>query len=201
MDEMEYVKELAIWFLFWLVMALGVAMVAVLAAAGIWRRPLPQGVGYWWSEDEYPMLPHPRHLVEPGWRQQERDMILAYLRAGHPYAYWPGYSWCRFACGIAEEKMGDKDFTDGEWTWPEGLAHYVECHAVRLPEPFVETMRRNEWKVPSSGAPREPRHPLMEMAFKGHVEPWMELTDWLAWCREEKLPLEPRKKRWWQFWK
>ena len=115
------------------------------------KLALPQGVGYWRSEYQ-PMLPHPQHLVEPGWRQQERDSILAYLRAGHIYAGYLGCSRCRFDCGIPDEEMGSQDLTDGEWVWPEGLAHYVECHAVRLPERFVETMQE-QVEGPPLGSP------------------------------------------------
>jgi hypothetical protein len=46
-----------------------------------------------------------------------------------------GYSQCRF-CGI---QNGSGEFTDGLLIWPEGLAHYVEKHHVRLPSE-VETL-------------------------------------------------------------
>ena len=29
------------------------------------------------------------------------------------------------------------EFTDGVYIWPEGLAHYLDAHAVRLPQQFV----------------------------------------------------------------
>ena len=44
-------------------------------------------------------------------------------------------SFCRFACG--ETAMGAEDLTDGTYVWPSGLVHYVEQHAVGLPEAFV----------------------------------------------------------------
>ncbi|HEY1188039.1 MAG TPA: hypothetical protein VGE74_10300 [Gemmata sp.] len=44
--------------------------------------------------------------------------------------------------------MGGRDLTDGVWMWPEGLAHYVECHAVRLPDEFVSTMESHGWEPP-----------------------------------------------------
>jgi hypothetical protein len=44
--------------------------------------------------------------------------------------------------------MGGRDLTDGVWMWPEGLAHYVERHAVRLPDEFVATMVAHEWEPP-----------------------------------------------------
>lgn len=34
--------------------------------------------------------------------------------------------------------MGGDDLTDGTYCWPEGLAHYLEHHAVRLPEAIVQ---------------------------------------------------------------
>jgi hypothetical protein len=60
-----------------------------------------------------------------------------------------GYSFCRFECGIPNNAMGDSDLSDGEWLWPEGLAHYVERHSVRLPDEFIQTMRSHSWQVPA----------------------------------------------------
>jgi len=44
--------------------------------------------------------------------------------------------------------MGTRCLTDGRWVWPEGLAHYIEVHHVRLPEEYVEVMKQNDWKIP-----------------------------------------------------
>jgi len=57
-----------------------------------------------------------------------------------------GYSFCRFACGIPDQQMGCTEFYDGVWVWPEGLAHYVECHSVLLPDEFIQTMRSHSWR-------------------------------------------------------
>lgn len=38
-------------------------------------------------------------------------------------------------------------YTDGEWLWPGDLSYYVRKYALKLPEEFVETMQKNEWKV------------------------------------------------------
>jgi hypothetical protein len=43
--------------------------------------------------------------------------------------------------------MGSQDLTDGVWVWPEGLAHYVSAHSVRLPEMFLEQARNHRYKV------------------------------------------------------
>lgn len=122
-------------------------------------------VGYWQSYEWQPYYPHPKHLVEPGWRESERSKIIAYLKSGHGCGHWCGYSYCRFGCfsqrpeknasklehrermdGI--KSMGCRDLTDGEWVWPEGLAHYVEKHNICLPDAFIETMQKNSWLIP-----------------------------------------------------
>jgi hypothetical protein len=60
--------------------------------------------------------------------------VAAYLRSGTVFAATAGVSVCRL-CGGAN---GSAEQTDGEhFVWPEGLAHYVEEHGVRLPDEVV----------------------------------------------------------------
>ncbi|WP_433088412.1 hypothetical protein ACQP1P_20535 [Dactylosporangium sp. CA-052675] len=60
--------------------------------------------------------------------------VAAYLRSGTAFAVAAGVSVCRL-CGAAN---GSAELTDGEhFVWPEGLAHYVEAHGVRLPDEVV----------------------------------------------------------------
>lgn len=59
-----------------------------------------------------------------------------------------GYSYCRFECGIPDEEIGAGHYFDAEWIWPVGLVHYIEHHAVRLPDEFIATMRANNWQIP-----------------------------------------------------
>ena len=66
-------------------------------------------------------LARPRH----GRRLSDRGFIL---RA------FGGYSTCRF-CG---KENGALEVSDGTWYWPDGLAHYLSEHDVRLPREFVE---------------------------------------------------------------
>src|SRR5436305_9788531 len=91
-------------------------------------------VGYWKSADNR-RYPKPQWLVRPGWHAGESDQIVGYLRAGNPCLSWFGASHCRFR--VCRQANGSSDFTDGEWIWPEGLAHYLEKHSVILPEEFV----------------------------------------------------------------
>ena len=60
---------------------------------------------------------------------------------------------------------GNLDLTDGVYLWPEGLAHYVREHDVRLPDEFTEHVRRRKalndsitvdetwWRGAAPGAP------------------------------------------------
>jgi hypothetical protein len=65
--------------------------------------------------------------------------------------------------------MGSREFTDGEWVWPEGLVHYVECHSVVLPEIFIEHCRSKGWKPAAASAARSRE---------------IDETFWRAWASE-----------------
>jgi len=117
------------------------------------QQPVLKGGGYWRS---LPMLssgdndkfPDPLSMICSSWCLTERSRIVDYLRTGITFAKWRGLSYCRFECGISYVEMGYRCLSDGEWVWPEGLAHYVAAHDVRLPDDFVLSMRRNGWKTP-----------------------------------------------------
>ncbi|MBA3462118.1 MAG: hypothetical protein H0T46_19315 [Deltaproteobacteria bacterium] len=93
-----------------------------------------EAVGYWFNDRAPSGYPRPQKLVAT-WEPVQRKAVVAYLRAGLTLETYRGKSHCRFACG--EQDMGHRDYTDGVFAWPEGLPHYVEKHAVRLPDHFV----------------------------------------------------------------
>jgi hypothetical protein len=135
------------------------------------RQPALKGVGYWRPLPKFRstrgnQFPDPTFLVDPGWCEAEREQITSYLRMGHRYQQWRGMSYCRFECGAPVWDMGTRCLSDGEWVWPEGLAHYVECHFVRLPDEFIDSMRRKGWQMPRDieGANRED-HGLPSTSF------------------------------------
>jgi hypothetical protein len=72
-------------------------------------------------------------LVDPGWSEDERRRVGQYLQRGTRVNQMGGLSECRFC----ERHNGSAELTDGVYCWPEGLAHYVSEHDVRLPEEFV----------------------------------------------------------------
>jgi hypothetical protein len=145
-----------------------------LKVIGFWRPYWPESV---WVPSE---LPDVTWLVRRGWRLRERGRILAYLRSGHTFLACAGFSTCRFwLCPVWRSRLGHRDLTDGQWVWPEGLAHYVQRHWVCLPDEFMETMRSNGWRVPPWD------HWAMARVW-GRRYDW---SFWIAWSRrQEKRP-------------
>ena len=98
--------------------------------------PLPstrvKAIGYW-IDDGRPDLPDPSDFIDADWVAAERQAVANYLNAGRPQSTGSGCSLCRI-CGLSN---GFEEFTDGTYLWPEGLAHYVADHSVRLPGEVV----------------------------------------------------------------
>jgi len=98
-------------------------------------------------------------LVErvPGSRTIGRD------RDGNPI--WPFDPRCN----------GNESCCDDRWFWPSGLAHYVERHAIRLPDEFVSHAAARGFRPAPASSPE----------FKKDWDFWM---NWAA----EHAPFSPR---------
>ncbi len=131
-------------------------------------------LGWWFHEEAPDAYPRPQLLVSPC-NEKERNDAVAYLRAGHTVVAYEASSHCRFACG--EPDMGHRDLTDGTFVWPDGLAHYVEHHDVRLPSHFVAHVHARGAKVAPFELPA-PRRGLFDKA------------PWLAWSRAQGACLD-----------
>jgi hypothetical protein len=94
-------------------------------------------VGYWKSDD-HPEWPQVDTFVDFDWDEDERIETWSYFSWGTRVHAYLGYSLCRL-CG---EKNGSAELTDGTYVWPEGLAHYIRQHGVRLPPVLVDHARR-----------------------------------------------------------
>jgi hypothetical protein len=99
-------------------------------------------IGYWQSPVNY-NWPKVEDFVDPNWDSEERELTINYLRAGAFARRFWGVSTCRF-CGA---ENGREELTDGEWLWPDGLAHYLAVHEVRLPHEFVAHARERYGRV------------------------------------------------------
>lgn len=90
-------------------------------------------IGYWAGAETDDSWPDPKDFMDPSWDSEEREVMASYLSAGLVARTYMGFSRCR-VCGV---NNGNLELSDGYYVWPDGLAHYVADHAVRLPERFV----------------------------------------------------------------
>lgn len=90
-------------------------------------------IGYWRGPDQ-PNLPDPAALIDERWDTLDRDRLAEVLASAATHQPGEGCSLCRI-CGAPN---GFLDLSDGTLVWPEGLAHYVAEHSVRLPADIVE---------------------------------------------------------------
>ena len=100
-----------------------------------------------------------------------RSQLAAYLDTGALYEHYRGFSWCRFFCGAQLTELGSRELTDGEWVWPEGLAHYVRAHGILLPEEFIK-------HALSQAVP-------LTATLKGTP---LDLDFWRIWCAARRSP-------------
>ena len=100
-----------------------------------------------WVSDERPDLPEPGALVDATWDADEREDVASYLGSGTVARAYLGFSTCR-VCGFS--RNGNLEFTDGVFLWPQGLAHYVSEHSVRLPPDIIEHARERLQEIQSA---------------------------------------------------
>lgn len=121
-------------------------------------------IGFWAATPDAstPVRPWPECSVDAAWAEsKEAETVASYLELhGVIESYEQGYSWCRFCCAAPARSLGCCSFTDGRFVWPEGFAHYVRCHGVRPPAPFVEHILQAALRA-DCGANWPIRHGLM----------------------------------------
>jgi hypothetical protein len=126
-------------------------------------------IGWWISSFDDASRPAPQELVCE-WQPDFRAAVVRHLASGRRLESYMGHSWCRFGCGIDAARMGSADLTDGQWIWPEGLAHYVEVHSVGLPQEFIEHVLSCPAPIPV-----DEKQPI-------------DWDYWTRWCAERRSP-------------
>jgi len=92
-----------------------------------------RSVGYW-RRESFPFLPDPHHYVDSSWDKAERDLVVRYLGQGRiQYPHLRGQ-----ICVLCGGSFGTNDLTDGTWSWPEDLTHYLVTHDVRPDQAFID---------------------------------------------------------------
>lgn len=79
-------------------------------------------------------LPWPGDFVDRSWDTHERLLVLDYLLGPHPDHPYRGSAFCRL-CGV---NLGNREFRDGTYTWPEGFPHYLAQHFVKPSQEFIQ---------------------------------------------------------------
>ena len=94
------------------------------------------------------MWPDPAQFVDRRWNRAVGAGVADFLQKATLVNQYRGISPCRF-CGC---RNGSAELTDGAYCWPEGLAHYVNEHDIRLPQEFVSHALSNPARL--SGLPQ-----------------------------------------------
>jgi hypothetical protein len=89
--------------------------------------------------------------VDASWDEDERREVAGYLSNGTVVAEYRGLSHCRFC----HQANGHREYTDRTYRWPEGLAHYVWIHNVRLPSVVVEHTKSRLKQLRREGSDRD----------------------------------------------
>ena len=126
-------------------------------------------IGYW-NDNFCVSSVNPRMLNVSNCVDQK---LIDYLKNGVEVAISPGFSFCRFDCGISDYEMGCRDFSDGVYIWPEGLSHYVEIHRIILPEFFINHAKLN-------------RYIICNVKLDNLKELVLSESKWFQWCQQFK---------------
>src|SRR5262245_32169649 len=109
---------------------------------GIWKLPSSM-------DAKFPQIPLLEELLDPTWSPEDKDDLLAYLGSCPvSLASSKGSGPCPL-CGDELQNLGCFR-TDGVWTWPNSLRHFVSRHDVRLPDRMVDHIRENSYRCPRS---------------------------------------------------
>tara|TARA_R110002020_G_scaffold163228_1_gene349225 strand:+ start:756 stop:1505 length:750 start_codon:yes stop_codon:yes gene_type:complete len=94
---------------------------------------LPIMIGYWNNYGNY----YPQYKLPPKPNTANYDIakVTKYLNRWGVIGSYRGPSTCRI-CGKMPNGIAER--SDGVYSWPTGLAHYVEAHQIALPDYFIE---------------------------------------------------------------
>jgi hypothetical protein len=100
------------------------------------------------SAEETTILPAYTDYVDQAWEPTDKCQILNYLREG---AVCITSAAPPMPCEICGSELHDLATWrwDGYWLWPNDLAHHVEFHFLRLPDPMIRTIREWMYRPPS----------------------------------------------------
>ncbi len=93
-----------------------------------------KAIGYW-DDGRKLGLPDPKDFIDETWDPRIRRLVALYTATAPALISWRGYSSCRVCRAL---RNGSACLSDHAYVWPEGFAHYVERHSVKVPDEFVK---------------------------------------------------------------
>jgi hypothetical protein len=155
-------------------------------------------IGYWFNDLAPNLYPRPQRLAGR-WSPQRQRAVVHYLQRGAVFERYRGLSFCRFDCGISGRELGNCDLFDGRWVWPQGLAHYVAVHRVRLPEVFVSHVMRQPSFVGTITRPQQREGTVDDQLWRnwsGQRGATIALRQWMlpSWRQREVVAVQCKQR-------
>jgi len=144
-------------------------------------------IGYW--PDIFEERGIPDYLIKK-YDKDIKGKIVNYLNSGVLLFSEFGHSFCRINCGIPDNLMGSGDLTDGVWSWPEGLAHYVEAHDILLPDDFLDSIKSKNYAFTATedtmGRINLIKQNLKAFLYDNDKKDNMDMTYWNNWLNQKE---------------
>ncbi len=103
--------------------------------------------GFWkTSEFDPDDSPWVHDCIDVNWKPADKNKLFKYIDSC-PLVIVSGS--IRTKCLLCDDELASSDFvSDGKWLWPKDLTHYMLKHFVRLPDKFIEHIRKMNYDYP-----------------------------------------------------
>jgi hypothetical protein len=114
--------------------------------ASAWRK---RWFGFWGDEEQAMSRPFSlSEHVDETWAPNDLKRLIHYIRSA-PVAVVAQAPEAK--CGLCDQMIHLSCYrSDGEWLWPDPLAHWVEKHSFVLPDALVDHIRSKKYVPPES---------------------------------------------------
>lgn len=132
-----------------------------------------QWYGFWRSSaHDHDDLPPLQAATDVAWNPKDKELLILYLL--HSPTVLSSMS--ASPCLLCTDDIPILCYhSDGQWFWPDSLAHYVRCHNVALPDRFAQAIRERDY-VP----PQEAELPDVAVRDLPWPESWASMRN-LSW--------------------
>lgn len=137
-------------------------------------------------------FPKPQNFIQQS-EYSDKAELLKYLKKGqlltsigNEKSYKIKISHRRLKCHMCNLKIKEKKRSDGKWIWTDEYIHYIKCHSILIPLPFVEDIRLKNYVIPKKLSLRavmyDPKNPTRELYSQFNFK-----EDWTFWIAFGKM--------------